>query len=107
MVLVTSRKAMGLGLGLVEPLHLGALPLDDSVKLLIQSAGSTVAWDMHEAMELVGICAYNALAISIVAGLIRNQYCSPKVRCPQTYIKLIYAHGVGANMVKGAACHLT
>ena len=79
-VLVLSRKAVGVSLNMFTPLRLGALPADASIDFLKSSAGSSTTWEINQAEELVGICGYNALAIKILAGLIKNQYCSPKVR---------------------------
>ena len=80
MVLVTSRKAVGVGLGMAEPLRLGPLPAESGVQLLTGSAGSRTVWEKDDAADLVAICGYNALAITVLAGLVKNQYCSPKVR---------------------------
>ena len=80
MVLVTSRKAVGVGLGLVEPVKLDALPADTSMQLLMRLAGRTDTWNELEAAELVGICGYNALAITILAGLMKNLHVTPLVR---------------------------
>ena len=80
MVLVTTRKAVGVSLGQMDPLELGALPAESSIQLLTKSAGSSTVWGETEAAQLVSICGYNALAITLLAGFIKNQYCSPKVR---------------------------
>lgn len=87
MVLVTSRKAVGVCLGMVEPLLLGALSAEASMQLLTDSAGSKTSWGNGEAAKLVAICGNNALAITILAGLVKNQYCSPMVRtCQENHI---------------------
>ena len=80
MVLITARKAVGATLRMVKPLCVGALPEDTSVQLLTDLAGGSSALCKNEATELVATCGYNALAITLLAGLIKNQYCSPKVR---------------------------
>ena len=85
MVLVTSRKAVGVSLGMAEPLRLGPLPAESGVQLLTGSAGSRTAWEADDAMDLVAICGYNALAILVLAGLIKNQYCVPRVSACTSY----------------------
>ena len=100
MVLVTSRQAVGISLGMAEPLRLGALSADSSIQLLTDSAGRSIAWEKDEAAGLVGICGYNALAITILAGLIKFQYCTPKVRaCPDKGTNL------GTRVVWRTCCH--
>ena len=79
MVLVTSRQAVGVSLGQTEPLELGPLPADTSMRLLTKSAGSGIVRGEDEAAELVGICGYNALAITLLAGLLKSTYCTPQV----------------------------
>ena len=103
MVLVTSRKAVGVGLGMAEPLRLGALPVESSMQLLTDTAGGSTAWGEDEASELVGICGYNALAITILAGLIKNLHCSPKARTrPNLSICLVFLCRDGPTV---PACH--
>ena len=79
MVLVTSRQAVGVSLGQTEPLELGPLPADTSMRLLTKSAGSGIVRGEDEAAELVGICGYNALATTLLAGFLKSKYCTPKV----------------------------
>ena len=93
MVLVTSRKSVAVSLGMVEPLVLGALPVKSSVQLLMDLAGSGISWERDDAAELVGICGRNALAITILAGLLKSKYCTPTVRAVSDLIR-----GSGARL---------
>ena len=108
MVLVTTRKAVGVSLGVVKPLCLGPLPADSSMKLLVNSAGSSTAWKHNEAAELVKICGYNALAITILAGLIKNQYCSPTVRaCLSHRLCLVCIRLVHIKQLRCQTCYMS
>ena len=77
-ILVTSRQAIGTGLGRAEHLRLGALSAYGE-ELLMQLAGSGVKWESGEAATLVEICRANALSIKILAAFIKCQKQTPEV----------------------------
>ena len=79
MVLVTSRKPLGTSLNRAVQLRLGPLSAEASAELLITLSGTGVDWCAAEAEKLVDVCGGNPLAISILAGSLRGQLCTPKV----------------------------
>ena len=86
MVLVTSRIALGANLGSALQLRIAALPSEMNQQLLIALTGDAVGLRPSNAEKLVDICGGNALAISILAGLLQGQYCTPEVHAAHPYI---------------------
>ncbi|KAK9828021.1 hypothetical protein WJX81_000644 [Elliptochloris bilobata] len=80
MVLVTSRRSLGITLGRATQLKLRAMPLELNTEVLMTLAGDEVLWGDGEATELVEICGGNALAITILAGFLRDEWCKPKAQ---------------------------
>ena len=79
MVLVTSRRSLGASLGRAVQLPLGALSSKGGAELLADLAGTNVHWGAGEAERLIHICFGNPLAITILAGFLHGQHCTPKV----------------------------
>jgi hypothetical protein len=78
-LVVNTRMALGGGLGGADQIHMAALSPADSQELLLVHAGQEVAWKDGQAMQLVEICGGNALALTLVGGLLSARRCTPKV----------------------------
>jgi hypothetical protein len=80
-LVVNSRMDMGGGLGGAAQVHLGAMPAEDARRLLLLHAGHEVRWEGGQAAQLVEMCGGNALALSLVGGILAARRCTPKVCC--------------------------
>jgi hypothetical protein len=79
-LVVCSRIGLGGGLGGADQILLAALPAADAQQLLLQHSGKEVEWGQGQAAQLVEICGGNALALTLVGGLLAAHRCTPKVR---------------------------
>jgi hypothetical protein len=79
-LVVNSRMDLGGGLGGADQIHLAALPADDAQQLLRMHGGPEVNWEDGQAAQLVEMCGCNALAVTLVGGLLAARRCTPKVR---------------------------
>ena len=79
MILITSRVSVGMSLGLGIHLRICALPPEKNQQLLTALAGNAAGLSSNIAAQLVNICGNNALAITILAGLLQGMYCTPQV----------------------------
>jgi hypothetical protein len=80
-LVVNSRMGLGGGLGGADQVHLAALAAADAQELLLMHAGQEARWEGGQAAQLVAICGGNALALTLVGGLLAACRCTPKVRC--------------------------
>jgi hypothetical protein len=80
-LMVNSRMDLGGGLAGADHIHLGPLPPADAQKLLMTHGGQDVVWEDGEALQLVEMCGCNALALTLVGGLLAARRCTPKA-CP-------------------------
>jgi hypothetical protein len=79
-LVVNTRMSLGGGLGCADQIHLAALLPADAQELLLMHTGQDVRWEDGQAMQLVEICGGNALAVTLVGGLLTAGRCTPKVR---------------------------
>jgi hypothetical protein len=87
-LVVNSRMDLGGGLEGADQIHLEALPASDARQLLMVHAGQEVRWEGGQAAQLVEICRGNALALTLVGGLLAARRCTPEVRycsCPHAH----------------------
>jgi hypothetical protein len=80
-LVVNSRMDLGGGLGGAPQIHLGAMPTADAQQLLLLHAGQEVEWEEGQAAQLAEMCGGNALALSLVGGLLAARRCTSKVCC--------------------------
>ena len=78
-VLVTSRCQLGGGLQGAEQLHLSSLSPQHATELLRHEAG-TGRVTISQAQALAVICGSNALALTIIGGLIASHAVTAEVR---------------------------
>jgi hypothetical protein len=78
---VNSRMDLGGGLGGADQIHLGAMPAADAQLLLLLHGGKEAQWEEGQAAQLVEMCGGNALALTLVGGVIVARRCTPQV-CP-------------------------
>jgi hypothetical protein len=98
-LVVNSRMDLGGGLGGAPQIHLGALPAADAQQLLLLHAGRELRWEEGQAMQLAEMCGGNALALTLVGGVLAARRCAPKV-CWAAAIVL--SHGVRINFERRA-----
>jgi hypothetical protein len=72
---------LGGGLGGADQIHLAALPTADAQELLRTHGGPELDWEDGQAAQLAEMCGRNALAITLVGGLLAARRCTPKARC--------------------------
>jgi hypothetical protein len=80
-LVVNSRMSLGGGLGGADQIYLAALPAADAQELLLMHGGKEAEWGDGETAQLVEICGCNALALTLVGGLVSARRCTPAVRC--------------------------
>jgi hypothetical protein len=78
-LVVNSRMDLGGGLEGASQIHLEALPAADGRQLLMVHGGQEVRWEDGQAEQLVEMCRGNALALTLVGGLLAARRCTPKV----------------------------
>jgi hypothetical protein len=78
-LVVNSRMDLGGGLGGAAQIHLGAMPPADAQQLLLLHAGQELCWKEGQAAQLAEMCGGNALALSLVGGVLAARRCTPKV----------------------------
>jgi hypothetical protein len=80
-LVVNTRMALGGGLWGADQIYLAALPAADARQLLLMHTGQEVEWEDGQAAQLADICGGNALALTLVGGLLAARRCTPKVGC--------------------------
>jgi hypothetical protein len=80
-LVVNSRMELGGGLWGADQILLAALPAADAQELLRMHGGREVRWEEGQALQLVEMCGCNALALTLVGGLLAARRCTPEVRC--------------------------
>jgi hypothetical protein len=80
-LVVNSRMDLGGGLRGADQIHLGAMPAADAQQLLLLHGGKEAQWEEGQAAKLADMCGGNALALTLVGGIIAARRCTPKV-CP-------------------------
>jgi hypothetical protein len=78
-LVVNSRMSLGGGLEGADQIYLAALPAADAQELLLMHAGQEVRWEGGQAAQLAEMCGGNALALTLVGGLLAARRCTPKV----------------------------
>jgi hypothetical protein len=78
-LVVNSRMDLGGGLGGAPQVHLGGMPAADAQQLLLLHAGQEVRWEEGQAAQLAEMCSGNALALSLVGGILAARRCTAKV----------------------------
>ena len=79
--LITSRCELGGGMQRAEHLHLVSLPGKHAAELLRQEAGPERVTPL-QAQKLASICGNNALALTLISGIIASQAITAEVRWP-------------------------
>jgi hypothetical protein len=110
-LVVNSRMALGGGLGGADQVYLSALHAAAAQELLQMHAGQEVVWEEGQAMQLAQICVGNALALTLVGGLLAARRCSPKVHLcawPHTSPHMHGMHQPGAvpRNLRAGGCYL-
>jgi hypothetical protein len=78
-LMVNSRIDLGGRLHGAPHIRLGALPDADAEQLLLLRAGEHVQWEEGQALQLVEMCGNNALALTVVGGLLAARSTNPEV----------------------------
>jgi hypothetical protein len=118
-LVVSSRMDLGGGLGGADQIHLEPLPAADAQQLLLMHGGQEVEWEDGHAAQLVEMCGGNALALTLVGGLLAARRCTPKVRGERLLLNSIrcaasswlgcqvwwgLAHGTQADLENADTC---
>jgi hypothetical protein len=104
-LVVNTRMSLGAGLGGADQIHLAALPAADAQELLLMHGGQEVEWEDGQAMQLVEICGGNALAVTLVGGLLAARRCTPKVCCLYQHHTTSHASSAKCYGPRQLRCH--
>ena len=87
LVLITSRRSLGITLGMAAQPRLGALSAEAGIDMLSGLAGRGVRWGAQEAESLVHKCGCNPLAIKVMAGFLSGEKITPEVRTSESNLR--------------------